>query len=157
MSNGASADSSYHVHLHQKSLLLVSQWLMFNANWEIFPAISWRQNFFFDEMMMLFGLHRQISFIVLGHWNYSRWEIIMFQIFSWHRVNLYLLILLIAVCLGAVGANTNYIVFGMGMTKGCSKTRFTALEASMQSITLPMRLMLLYIYMQPSLSGNACF
>jgi len=108
-------------------------------------------------MMMLFGLLRQISFIVLGHWNYSRWEIIMFQIFSRHRVKLYLFILLITVCLGTVGANTNSIVFGMGMTKGCSKPRFNALEASMQSITLPIRLMLLYIYMQPSLSGNACF
>ena len=56
MSNGASADSSYHVHLHQKSLLLVSQWLMFNANWEIFPAISWRQKnkFWWDDDVVRF-------------------------------------------------------------------------------------------------------
>ena len=55
------------------NLQKVSEWLLFNANSAIVSAISWRDNFQWDDDEVRFVLdkHDELDCIVLAHWNNS--------------------------------------------------------------------------------------
>jgi hypothetical protein len=54
-------------------MMIVSEWLLFNAN----SAISWREQVNFqwddDEVRIVLDQHAELDFKVLAHWNNSPW------------------------------------------------------------------------------------
>ena len=54
---------------------LVSEWMLFNANWTIFQLFHGENDFIFNELMMRSTLYQTNTlswiFIVLAHWNNS--------------------------------------------------------------------------------------
>ena len=123
----------------------MSEWLLFNANSAIFhfSAISWREQVNFNEMMMRFVLFLpnvlSLILIVLVDWNNSpRVDILpLSDTLSWFQGNQCLLFPINAACLAE--KQQIPILQSLVWPDRGSNPRFTTLEASMLTITPPMR------------------
>jgi hypothetical protein len=99
-------------------MLVLSEWLWFNANSAIFQLYHGKNKFIFNKMMMRSVLYLTNMpswiFIVLGHWNNSpRVDMLLnSDTLFWFRANQSFLFLLNAACLAEKQQISN-LVFGL--------------------------------------------